>query len=282
MDALAHFIEKQLARSVKPEIRLIADEARARHRNVRAVLAYGSCLRGVSTSDSLIDLYVLTADAAGVSPNRLSRLACRLVPPNVYYIESELAGRRYRAKYAVLTEADFLGWMKASNPYFWARFAQPAACIHRAPDSAVAVAIAEALRTMYAHALGLSSSRDPLDIWADGFMATYRTELRPETPERGRALVDANREYYVEAARLLAGTAPVRTSWAFRRLSGKTLTVLRLVKAAFTFAGGADYLAWKIERHSGEKVALTAWQKRHPILAGFLLLPQLLRRGAIR
>ncbi len=46
--------------------------------------------------------------------------------------------------------------------------------------------------------------------------------------------------------------------------------------------GGIDYLAWKITRHSGVEVAITPWQRRHPILAGLLLLPQLKRKGAVR
>ena len=54
------------------------------------------------------------------------------------------------------------------------------------------------------------------------------------------------------------------------------------MKAAFTFTGGIDYVAWKIERHSGQKVELSDWQKRHPIIAGLLLLPKLLKSGAVR
>ena len=54
------------------------------------------------------------------------------------------------------------------------------------------------------------------------------------------------------------------------------------MKAAFTFRGGARYLAWKVERHSGEAVALTPWQERHPILAAPPLLWRLYRKGAVR
>ena len=49
------------------------------------------------------------------------------------------------------------------------------------------------------------------------------------------------------------------SQWKKRRGQGKRLSVLRLIKAAFTFRGGADYLAWKIERHSGVEVKLTGW-----------------------
>jgi hypothetical protein len=71
-------------------------------------------------------------------------------------------------------------------------------------------------------------------------------------------------------------------AWALRRACGKALNVLRLCKAAFTFEGGADYLAWKIERHSGVSLELADWQRRHPLLAAPALLWRLRRRGAVR
>jgi hypothetical protein len=55
-----------------------------------------------------------------------------------------------------------------------------------------------------------------------------------------------------------------------------------LAKASATFAGGADYIAWKINRHAGTKIELKPWQRRHPLLAGISLLPKLLKSGAIR
>jgi hypothetical protein len=58
--------------------------------------------------------------------------------------------------------------------------------------------------------------------------------------------------------------------------------LLRLAKGAFTFVGGVDYLLWKIERHSGVKTTVTAWQRRHPLLAAPGLAWRLYRRGAFR
>lgn len=68
--------------------------------------------------------------------------------------------------------------------------------------------------------------------------------------------------------------------WGLRRVQGKFLSVARLIKASFTFDGGIDYLAWKISRHSGVKIELTPWQRRHPLLAGIVLFWRLRRRGA--
>ncbi len=282
MTTLEHLIAETLARPVPAEIVAMAEHVRGLHGDVRAVLAYGSCLRGVAASDSLIDLYVLTSGVSGVSSNSLSRLGCKLAPPNVYYAEANFSGRPIRAKYAVLPLPLFARWMTADNPYFWARFAQPTALLFSTDDGAAA-AIAQAVRIMYANALGLSRAGDPLATWATGFTVTYRTEFRAEAPEnRAHALVAANESYYRAAATLMKDVAPIRANWRWRRVAGKLWSLARLTKAGFTFAGGADYLAWKIERHSGHKIEVSQWQRRHPVLAGFLLLPHLLKRGAVR
>jgi hypothetical protein len=283
--ALAALIAQSLARPLPPEIRALAAHLLAERRGVAAILAYGSCLRGVATSESLVDLYVLTDDLADVSPNPVSRLGCRLVPPNVHYLECDVEGRTCRAKYAVLPLALFAAWMRRDNPYFWARFSQPAALVYAAgdgPRSAVAAALAEAIRTMFAAARGLSENADPLALWATGFAATYRTELRAEAASRAEDLVAANPAYYRAVSAELEAVEPAPADWNGRRRRGRLWSMVRLAKAAFTFAGGADYLVWKIERHSGHKIALSDWQRRHPLLAGLMLLPQLLKRGAVR
>jgi hypothetical protein len=135
---------------------------------------------------------------------------------------------------------------------------------------------------MYAAGRASTPSANPLIIWQRGFEETYRTELRPEGSSRAAALVAADADYYREAADLVGSVNAPAINWPARRVSGKLLSLARLAKAAFTFSGGASYAAWKIERHTGEAIALSPWQKRHPMLAGILLLPKLLRRGVLR
>jgi hypothetical protein len=135
---------------------------------------------------------------------------------------------------------------------------------------------------MYAAGRASTKASDPLAIWQRGFEETYRTELRPEGSSRAAALVAADADYYGEAARLADSVNAPSINWPVRRIAGKLLSLARLAKAAFTFSGGASYAAWKIERHTGEAIALSPWQKRHPLLAGILLLPKLLRRGVLR
>ena len=103
-------------------------------------------------------------------------------------------------------------------------------------------------------------------------------------------IVDADEDYYLRIGTAALATLPVsrerpdaaRRRWRRRQRKGKALTALRLAKATTTFAGGIDYLAWKINRHAGTKIEVTPWQRRHPILAGIILLPRLLRGGAVR
>ena len=283
MGAIETLVRKTLARPVPADIRAMAEAVTTGRDGIVAVLAYGSSLRGVAPGETLIDLYLLTEDLAGVSTNPISRLACGLAPPNVYYAETSHEGRTLRAKCAVVPLAGFTARMRASNPYFWARFAQPSALIFAANEEKVVAAVTEATRAMYGHALAIAPGRTDLDVWRQGFAHTYGTELRSENGnERAAAIVAANADYYAAAALALRDVTPRRANWARLRAFGKLWSIARLFKAAFTFSGGVDYIVWKIERHSGEKIVLTPWQRRHPLLAAPLLLPRLLRRGAVR
>ena len=307
-ESLEAIVARRSAEPLAPDIQALAEAIRARHEpGILAVLAYGSSLRGVAAGDTLIDLYVLTDSAAVVSPNRLARLGCRLVPPNVHYGEARIGSVTLRSKYAILPLELFLRKMgpEVTNPYFWARFAQPCRIAWVRDDGVrgrLVAGLAQAVRTMVAASLpGARPGGDALELWRRGLSETYRTELRPESDDRARAIVAADAAYYEavtqavlgqEGLRALAGSPLSRgraveggqsdVSWRRRRIAGKALSVLRLIKAAFTFEGGADYVAWKIARHSGQSIHLRPWQRRHPVLGALWLLPGLLRRGALR
>jgi hypothetical protein len=139
------------------------------------------------------------------------------------------------------------------------------------------------------------------DIWRRGFALTYAAELRAERKERSINIVDANPSRYESFGKATLGAiatimgvgpngevanwrSPSRSAgdWRWLQRKGKLLSVIRLAKAAFTFAGGIDYLAWKINRHAGTQIAITPWQRRHPLLAALLLVPRLMRQGAVK
>ena len=304
--ALRRLARARLTQPVPQALRTLAEEAARRHGGVqgaRAVLAYGSTLRDATLTETLADLYVLTGDMRQVSTNPLARLGCRLMPPNVLYLAHAVEGVSLRAKYAVLPLAQFDRWVRphVRNPYFWARFAQPARLVWRADEAAedaVIAAVARAVATAMVRA-SLLMEEEVVDwraIWERLLSATYASELRVEKPGRARAIIEADPGWYAETVRAVFGDAehaPVAAlrQWARRAgvpgwccvpAQGKLFSVLRLMKAAFTFQGGADYIAFKIERHTGERIALSDWQRRHPVLAGLFLLPRLWRKGIVK
>jgi hypothetical protein len=249
------------------------------------VLFYGSCLRQKQLDGLMLDFYLIVSDYRAAYDKRWLAAANRLIPPNVFYFEHD----GLAAKYAVLSEVDFarLNGPETSSVSVWARFAQPSRLVWAANKAAREEAIAAVSRaapTLLA-AAGSIDGEQPLDRWRRAFALTYSSELRAERKGRGSSVVDLDPKRYrkfsgpaLEAAK---GLKP-KGGWTWRRIEGKGLSVPRLAKASLTFAGGADYIAWKINRHAGTDIQLKPWQKRHPLLAGLSLLPRLLKSGAVR
>ena len=250
----------------------------------RAVLFYGSCLREKKLEGLMLDFYLIVSDYRSAYAKRWLAAANRLIPPNVFYFEHD----GLSAKYAVLSEADFhrLNGPETRSVSVWARFAQPSRLVWAKEDAArerTIDAVSRAAPTLLG-AAGRRAREKPLDWWRRAFTLTYSAELRAERTGRRASVVDADRERYVrftEPAAAALERIP-KGSWRRRRIEGKMLSVLRLAKASATFAGGADYIAWKINRHAGTEIALKPWQRRHPLLAAVTLLPKLLKSGAVR
>jgi hypothetical protein len=285
MSELRKLVAEELSVPVDPRVAAIGEAIARQHGKAsRAVLFYGSCLREKTLEGLMLDFYLVVSDYRSAYGKRWLALANRLIPPNVFYFE--LGG--LAAKYAVLSEADFrrLNGPETSSVSVWARFAQPSRLVWAANKSArgnAIDAVSRAAPTLLASA-GKREGEKPLDWWRRAFVLTYSAELRAERKGRSVSVVDADRERYVRFTEPAAAAIErnPKASWRWRRIEGKTLSVLRLAKASATFAGGADYIAWKINRHAGTEIRLKAWQQRHPLLAAVSLLPRLLKSGAVR
>lgn len=287
MTGLRALVAEELAQPVDPRVTALAKVIAAKHGDAsRAVLFYGSCLREAQLDGLMLDFYLIVADYRRAYAKRWLAAANRLIPPNVFYVEAD----GLVAKYAVLSEADFerLNGPATRNVSVWARFAQPAriawTASKAARDRAIA-AVSRAAPTLLA-AAGEVPGEAPLDHWRRAFALTYSAELRAERKARAASVVDLDLDRYrrfypsaLAASRKLRGASG---GWGRRRIEGKALSVVRLAKASLTFAGGPDYIAWKINRHAGTDIVLKPWQKRHPLLAALTLLPRLIRSGAIR
>ena len=285
-DTIRDLVEAELGQGVDARVAAMAAAIAARHGEAsRSVLFYGSCLREKQLDGLMLDFYLIVSSYEAAYDRRWLARANALIPPNVFPFHHD----GLAAKYAVLSEADFhrLNGPETRNVAVWARFAQPSRLVwakdQAARDRAVD-AVARAAPTLLAAARPFPE-RDQLEPWRHAFALTYSAELRAERKGRSGSIVDIDPERYrrfLEPA--IAAIEPNARGggWTRRRIEGKLLSVVRLAKASATYAGGAEYIAWKINRHAGTSIELKPWQKRHPLLAAISLLPRLLRSGAIR
>ena len=306
---LRGLVADELALPVDPRVRGMAAAIAARHdRAARAVLFYGSCLRESNLDGLMLDFYLIVSDYAEAFESGWLAFANRLVPPNVFPFEHD----GLIAKYAVLSEADFarLASSETRNVSVWARFAQPSRLVWVANEIARRRVIASVAQAGPALLLAARAMVDDIvdegALWSAAFALTYSAELRAERKTRAASVVDSDPDRYrrFTPAVLLAADLPAQIDaqhrvtfgdarstedrmkaarlWAKRRREGKMLTIVRLAKATTTYAGGIDYLAWKINRHAAAEIRIRPWQRRWPILGAISLLPALLVRGAVR
>ncbi len=303
--ALTAIIAAEAGRDTFAAARAFAAELQRHYgAGVAGVLFYGSCLRQNTDAGLMLDFYVLVDRYAGTLGNPISAAFARLLPPNVYYHEMAFADRKLRAKVAVMAVGQFLRGVGPETfaSSLWARFAQPALILHARNDDLrrrLVDGLASAVTTMLMRTKPLlGETFAARDLWVRGFSETYGAELRPETQAKSAELVDAELPRYIAVTVAVLGPADAgglyrqtatagerniaERAWRRRRIQGKTLNVLRLIKAAFTFQGGLDYAVWKIERHSGVKIELTERDRKRPLLTGARLLLGTIRRGGLR
>jgi hypothetical protein len=290
---------------------------RACHDGVASVLFYGSCLRR-GTTEGVLDFYVLVAGYRAAHRSLLQAALGWLLPPNVFYCELPHAAGVLRAKYALISTRHFQRAARGRrlDCRIWSRFCQPSRLVwardaraRAEAEEAVLSATLTAVERMLSWLPGDEPQLRfrPSALWTTAFRETYRAELRGEKAETIDAIYDAQRARFdavaVEALRLLAAhgrlrlvrvgeeleievdrawRARARRAWRLRRPLAKTLAVAGLVKTPLTFDGWVDYALWKVERHSGVRIELSARQRRRPILYAGPILLRLLRQRALR
>lgn len=308
---LRDLLRSEITGPVDAQILALTEKVRLRYgNNVCAVLFYGSSLRRGYQEDDVVDLYLIVERYRLTPVSRLSALLNWVLPPNVIYLEAVIGKETVRAKCAIISIVDFERGVSGRwfHSYMWARFSQPCrlSYVRDSPLRERLVAALEgAARTMVSETRPLM--RTPFDstaLWERALTETYRAELRAERPGQAAELVRASRDRYAiisdelcaagllekqagDDKRYRAFSSSLRrlasqVKWFTRRIAGKFLSVLRLMKAAFTFDDGAVYILWKIERHSGVSIDLSDWQRRHPILASTTLFWRLYRKGAFK
>ena len=300
-------VSQESSRPVVSDLQTITQTLRTRFGTaLMGLLFYGSCLREGDLQDGLIDLYVLLDDYASARTGLTSRLADRCLPPTVFLLKFPArSGGVLRAKCALITLKDFeKGTSTWFHSYLWSRFSQPSRLVYYQNEIVrlrIHHALSQAVIRMVSEAVSMEHSAiSSTELWERALSLTYATELRPEKLSRSREIVGANVDYFTQMTLGAAASIPDlsivegrqevfvykgdasgrqhrRWKWKVRRLQGRTLNILRLIKALFTFEGAVDYVVWKLERHLGEPVKISPYLHRYPLIFCWPLLWRLLR-----
>lgn len=297
-----------------PHLAALLAQLQARHHNaICGALLYGSCLRSGDIYDGLLDLYLICDGYRAAYEKPLLAAANWLLPPNVFYAEQTMDGKTLRSKVTVISLRDFQrGCSKAwFGSYIWGRFSQPTRIIYSRNEltyQQLENSLLLAARTLLQNSLpALPQEGAVTDLWVQALGLSYATELRTERSDRARELADYDRQFYTTVTRYHADSlgfgltltdgnpglryhsrisrlqnVSARLAWALRRVQGKLMSIMRLVKALFTFDGGLDYIAWKLERHSGEPVAIPDKVRRAPLIHMWGFFWGLYRRGIFK
>ncbi len=269
-----------------------------------AILLYGSYLRG--KRDTVLDFYVIVSDYG--NPDRSCQaFANWALPPNVYNLVLTEQGEKAMAKYAVVSEKQFVQSLQRDfTPYFWARFCQPSHLLYA--HGSLSLGNTRAIEQVAGHTMLhnvlplMPVTFSDHELWEGAFRLTYQCELRSEGASKPTELFRLYEAHLVQLTEFLAadlgltrlGTgewcktrnlegSPInRVAWAARMVVGKLLCALRLIKAAFTFNDALAYVLWKVERHSGVRVEATESQHARPLLYAWPVIWRLFRQGGFK
>ncbi len=130
---------------------------------------------------------------------------------------------------------------------------------------------------------------------------SYRAEIRTETDDKITSLYSSEKDFYKKIYTLfleqeISNGAVERTGGRFRtvrpyfshgHVSGfiskcRRRAVYRWPKSIYTFSNFVDYLELKIERTTGEKLDLSKWDRKLPLIFGWRHFFRLLKKKALR
>lgn len=266
-------------------------------KNLEAVIFYGSCMRSREYQDAMLDFYVVIDQYYHDSTGFIEASLNALLPPNVYYLQVEVDQIVYRSKYAVVSRKGLERYVSshAFHSYFWARFTQPIASIYkseRIDQMWLPKLQASSATTFHEKVISICNQKiSSEEFWVQGLQLTYAAELRAESKGRANHIYRENKAYYDKIYSFVCNDYLSKSDfsvvvnkllWKVRIILGKVLSVLRLLKASATFVDGIDYLAWKVERHTGEKINISNRLRRYPWIFGWGILFKLMLNKKVR
>jgi len=191
------------------------------------------------------------------------------------------------------------------HPYFWARFAQPTHILYVKNievRQALAATFKDATKRMIKESVPMLPKKFTTEmLWETALKLTYSAELRSESDTAPQSIIKTSLPELKSLTESIASECSLKKTndvwqndtnrfdylkkaaiWQTRFFIGKGLSIMRLLKAVFTFENPLDYLVWKIERHTGIKEEPTRLQRKHPLIFSWSLIWRLYRKGGFR
>ena len=276
---------------------------------IAGIYMYGSMLNPMlSTPTSFPDFYIIVDNYQRFYKSSIHSLINSVLPPNSYFLKLNDHGTPMPCKYCVLdTRAlehttrhpqlkDFfiagrlakrIGILYVKDQAFLSGFLET---IYNAMQFNVKFALSEiagefTLDDFILHLLGLS----------------YRAEIRTETEDKVISLYNSEKDFY---RKIYTAFLEHEASLGTIRIHGdryetvrpyftkgyttgfmkhaRKRAVYRWPKSIYTFSNYVDYLELKIERTTGERLELSKWDRRLPLVFGWRHLFKLLKKKALR
>lgn len=276
---------------------------------IECIFMYGSMLNPkLSTPTSFPDFYIIVNNYKTFYRSNVHAILNKVLPPNSYFLKLEKNGLSLPSKYCVLDTQDLyktthypvlkdffiagrlakrIGILYVKDETFLSQFLD---AVYNAMYFNVMFAISEiehafSLEEFIIHLLGLS----------------YRAEVRTETQEKIISLYNSEKLFYqrlyglfleqeISTGRIKVNNGsfttikPYFTKQYINKLikQSRRRAVYRWPKSIYTFSDYVGYLELKIERTTGEKLKLSKWDRRFPLIFGWRHLFRLIKKKAVR
>ena len=276
---------------------------------IACVFMYGSMLSpGLSTPTSFPDFYIIVDDYKRFYKSSIHTLINSVLPPNSYFLKLNDHGTPMPCKYCVLdTHAlDRTTRHPQLKDFFIAgRLAKRIGILY-VKDQAFLSGFLETIYTAMRFNVTFALSEMTTAFTLDDFIIhllglSYRAEIRTETEDKIISLYNSEKDFYRKIYRAFLEQEASLGTLSIQGERYKTIrpyftkdytagfmkharkrAVCRWPKSIYTFSNYVDYLELKIERTTGERLELSKWDRRFPLVFGWRHLFKLLKKKAIR
>ncbi len=279
-------------------------------KGIEIIFTYGSTLSSrMATNSSYPDFYIIVNNYMRFYKSRVHAALNNIVPPNSYFLKIEKNGVIMPSKYCVIDMKGFrdaADAKKTNDLYIAGRLTKRIGIMYVKNEQVLLDLIENIYNALHFNVMLALSDINGKEFTMDEFILTllglsYRAEIRTETPDKILSIYESEPDFYKTIYTMLleqeinnntvkksGGKYEVINAYFSKQYvkgfisRGRRRAVYRWPKGVYTFKNYVDYLETKIERTTGEKLNLTKWDHRFPLIFGWRHLFKLLKKKAIK